>query len=259
MTSPGIDSCSLVPLYVEPWFGDHQLGVATAFLWVRPSGVLALVTNWHVVSGRNHETGACMNKMGAIPDHLRVHIPYTDRARLPLIVRVPVIDADGERLWTEHPRQGAEVDIAAIPVDLPPPGEIAIMPMNVHRGLPLKQRIGMPVFILGYPFGRMGIGMPVWKQATFASEPYLAGRDHRYIIVDTASRPGMSGSPVIQRQHGEIELEGGDHGRIQNGDGAFRFVGIYSGRFHTNDQSDAQLGRVWPEQLLIELITSMPA
>ena len=35
MTRPGIDTCSLVPLYVEAFFGDQLLGGATAFPWLR--------------------------------------------------------------------------------------------------------------------------------------------------------------------------------------------------------------------------------
>lgn len=31
MTAPGIDTCSLVPLYIEAFFGDQLLGGATAF------------------------------------------------------------------------------------------------------------------------------------------------------------------------------------------------------------------------------------
>ena len=259
MTAPGIDTCSLVPLYVEAFFGDQPLGGATAFLWFRFDQRLSLVTNWHVVSGRNNETGEVTHKLGGIPDHLRVHVPLNDREEPPLIVKVATVDSDGEPLWVEHPEYGRSVDIAALDIALPPPGEASHMPINAIRTVALKQRIGMQIFILGYPFGRLGIGMPVWKQATFASEPYFAASKHqRYLIVDSASRPGMSGSPVIQRAHGEIELEDG-HGRVVSGDGAVNFIGIYSGRFHTNDPSDAQLGRVWPATLVQEVVAAAEA
>lgn len=258
MTAPGVDSCSLVPLFVEAYYGDQPLGIGTAFLWLRTDLTLALVTNWHVVSGRNHETGKCLNKMGGLPDRLCVHVPYHERRAPPVVVTVPTLNGEGEPVWTEHPRRGSAVDVVALPIALPPPSEVSIMPMNAIRSVPLKQRIGMPLFILGFPFGRTGIGMPVWKQASFASEPILSpGHDHPYLTVDTASRPGMSGSPAIQRVHGQIELEGDLHGRMSSGDGACCFVGIYSGRFHTEDSSDAQLGRVWPAILVEEIIAGM--
>lgn len=259
MTAPGIDRCSSVPLFVEAYFGDQILGGATAFLWFRTDLKLSLITNWHVASGRHNETGKPTHALCGIPDHLRVHVPWHDRARAPLIVRVPVIDDGGHPIWVEHPAHGRAVDVISLEIDLPPPDEVDLMPINAIKMMPLKQRVGMPVFILGYPFGRLGIGMPVWKQATFASEPFLAPDfDHRFLIVDTASRPGMSGSPVIQRMHGEIELEDG-HGRISRGDGACNFIGVYSGRFHTNDASDAQLGRVWPAVLVREIVAAAQA
>ncbi|WP_345907675.1 trypsin-like peptidase domain-containing protein [Sphingomonas sp. UBA4815] len=259
MTAPGIDSCSLVPLYVEAFFGDQLLGGATAFTWLRFDGRLSLVTNWHVAAGRNNETNEVTHKKGGIPDHLRVHVPLNDRACPPRVVKVATVDTEGEPAWVEHPEHGRSVDIAALDVNLPPPGEASVMPMNVIGMVPLKQRVGMPVFILGYPFGRVGIGMPIWKQATFASEPYFTASEHqRYLIVDTASRPGMSGSPVIQRSHGQIEVEEGS-GHVTNGDGASNFIGIYSGRFHTNDPSDAQLGRVWPAVFVREVVAAAEA
>jgi hypothetical protein len=253
----GIDTCSLVPLYIEPHFGDISLGGATAFLWLCPDGSLALITNWHVASGRNHETGKCLHDYAAVPDHLRVYVPYSERGDPPLVVTVPTVDVDGQPVWIQHPVHGAEVDAVAFPILLPPPSEASLMPVNALRSLPLKQRVGMPIYILGFPFGRTGLGMPVWKQASFASEPVLAPEFDRFLIVDTASRPGMSGSPVIQRQHGQIELENDQYGRIEKGDGALRFVGIYSGRFHTNSPNDAQLGRVWPAALLVEIVAHM--
>ncbi len=255
MGTPGIDACSCVPLYVEAYFGDLKLGSATAFLWLRRDLKLSLVTNWHVAAGRNHETGKCIDPMATVPDHLHVHVPLCERAKPPLIVRVPTIDDEGEAMWIEHPDHHRSVDVVALDIDLPPPGQVDTMPMNAIRTVAIKQRVGMPIFILGYPFGRTGIGMPVWKQASFASEPFLApDRDHRFLIVDTASRPGMSGSPVIQRVHGTVEFEGNRHGRIEGGDGACSFVGVYSGRFHTDDPNDAQLGRVWPARLIEEII-----
>lgn len=235
MTAPGIDACSLVPLYVEAFFGDQLLGGATAFPWLRFDGRLSLVTNWHVVSGRNNETNEVTHKQGGIPDHLRVYVPLNDLDQPPALVKVATVD-----------------------VDLPPPSQASVMPMNAIGSVALKQRIGMQIFILGYPFGRMGIGLPVWKQAILASEPYFLSKHQRYLIVDSASRPGISGSPVIQRVHGQVELEEG-YGRVSGGDGAVNFIGIYSGRFHTNDSSDAQLGRVWPAVFVREVVAAAEA
>jgi hypothetical protein len=60
----------------------------------------------------------------------------------------------------------------------------------------------MDVFVLGYPFGPGKTGLPVWKRGSIASEPDLVPQVENYLLVDTASRPGMSGSPVILRTYG---------------------------------------------------------
>ncbi|WP_340317918.1 S1 family peptidase [Rhizorhabdus argentea] len=249
----GIDACSSVPLFLTPMFEQKPLGSATGFLWTL-HGRHFLITNWHVVTGRNHETGKCLLDNAAIPDRIVVSFPRDERLAPPLDVTVWTVDRDGNPRWTEHPIYRQSVDVVALPIEPPPDGEGSYFPMNGIPEIELVQRIGMRVFILGFPFGRQGLGMPVWKQATFASEPFLSPEIQRYLIVDTASRPGMSGSPVIQREYGEVRTDEGVIGHAVGGLGACRFVGVYSGRFHTNDPNDAQLGRVWPRQLVWDIV-----
>src|SRR5262249_47041902 len=71
------------------------------------------------------------------------------------------------------------------------------------------------------------------------------------LLVDTASRPGMSGSPVILRTYGthmspgEVTVAAG---------AANKFIGVYSGRLHTQDPLEAQIGMVWPAIYIDEII-----
>ena len=71
--------------------------------------------------------------------------------------------------------------------------------MNGLANAALRIEIGMEVFILGYPFEIKPPAYPVWKRGSIASEPQLALLTTDYMLVDTASRPGMSGAPVIRR------------------------------------------------------------
>ena len=74
------------------------------------------------------------------------------------------------------------------------------------------------------------------------------------MFVDTASRPGMSGSPVIFRRTGIHGAKNGELkpdsiiGTIQN------FVGIYSGRVLGKTELEAQLGIVWKKEVIDEII-----
>ncbi len=62
----------------------------------------------------------------------------------------------------------------------------------------------------------------------------------------------MSGAPVIRRSWGNHMLEG-DSVTMSTGS-ATQFIGVYSGRLRTNDPNDPQLARVWPQQLLEEIV-----
>lgn len=117
----------------------------------------------------------------------------------------------------------------------------------------LAVNVGMDVFILGYPFGRGVAGLPVWKRGSIASEPELVLGAQLHVFVDTASRPGMSGSPVIRRNWGNYTTTDGSV--VMTTGSATKFVGVYSGRIIGTDPLDAQLGLTWPAAFVPEIIT----
>jgi hypothetical protein len=110
----------------------------------------------------------------------------------------------------------------------------------------------MDVFILGYPFGADPPGFPVWKRGSVASEPDLTRIGAGYMLVDTASRPGMSGAPVIRRSWGAHITETGIFPLSSTH--ATNLIGIYSGRLYTKEPTDAQIGMVWPVEDIEEVI-----
>jgi hypothetical protein len=73
------------------------------------------------------------------------------------------------------------------------------------------------------------------------------------MLIDTATRPGLSGSPVIMQRVGIHGATGGVitadtiFGRIR------KFVGIYSGRIG-EDEFKAQLGVVWKASVISEIV-----
>ena len=74
-------------------------------------------------------------------------------------------------------------------------GKVTLLPVNELAPGRIAIMIGMDVFILGYPFGSGPPAFPVWKRGSIASEPDLVKTTNGYYLIDTASRPGMSGSP----------------------------------------------------------------
>ena len=94
----------------------------------------------------------------------------------------------------------------------------------------------------------------MWKRGSIASEPDLVKLTTRYYLIDTASRPRMSGSPVILRSWSNHTLESSNW--VATTDRPIdRIIGIYSGR-KDNAPAEAQIGMVWHVDYIDEIIDS---
>lgn len=245
-----IDLYSLATIPVVQLFNETVLGTATAFVW-RYHEQDFLVTNWHVVTARNNMTGENLHPDGGRPNKLRLYLNPAEMMYGKHEAYQELFLPDGNPVWLVHPRLGRAVDVVAIPLPTQP-AHIHYRPINEMGDEPLEVAIGMDVYILGYPFGFEMPGFPVWKRGSVASEPQLVPLSHKYLLVDSASRPGMSGAPVIRRSWGDKQM---DDGSTMMGPGAAtRFVGVYSGRLHVHDPNDPQLARVWPVALLEQIV-----
>jgi hypothetical protein len=139
---------------------------------------------------------------------------------------------------------GRRVDVAVLPIPFKLEEIIiSLYPLNVLANAALRIEIGMEVFILGYPFEIKPPAYPVWKRGSIASEPQLARLTTDYMLVDTASRPGMSGAPVIRRSWTNHMVEPGVVALVDTP--INRFIGVYSGRVPTDHPHEAQIGLVW--------------
>jgi len=116
----------------------------------------------------------------------------------------------------------------------------------------LRIAVGMEVFVLGYPFEIKMPAYPVWKRGSIASEPVLVRQTENYMLVDTASRPGMSGAPVIRRSWTNDTLDRGVMALVDPP--LNKFIGVYSGRVPTDHPHEAQVGLVWDAALIEEII-----
>jgi hypothetical protein len=162
----------------------------------------------------------------------------------------PLRDPAGQPLWWVHPSYRETVDVAALP--LTPPDNADMYAINHMSSQQLQIAVGMDVFVLGYPFGVGPGGFPVWKRGSIAAEPQVLDPNRPCLLIDTASREGMSGSPVIRRSWVSHMLEDGN---ITVGAAtATRLVGVYSGRLATTDPLDAQLGLCWPANFVGEIV-----
>ena len=225
-----------------------------------------LCTNWHNLSGRNPFTGQPMSSAGGIPNTIRVFLyqrvtePDADGFFEMSYVGVDVRLCDddwGNPKWYEHPVHGRKVDIAAIDVTDAIKGYQIAFANELESDAVLDLECSDDVFVLGFPFGQIdGAPAPVWKRGTIALDPRFDPEGLPKLLVDTATREGMSGSVVLARQtvlgRDYLKKDGSRSEPILIGFLTV-VVGIYSGR-HYPDLEKAQLAIVWKRHVIEELV-----
>jgi Trypsin-like peptidase domain len=234
-----------------------QCGVGTGFFY-KEGDTTYLVTNWHVVTGVNPTTFVPVDPSGPSPDILRLFYKQQITHDGRVTVRTPTHDvplySKGQALWLEHSAR-QNVDAVAIELDLSTLQLFGNVPINAvqqeHRLLPYA---GMDCFVLGYPEGMIGPGLtPIWKRASIATEPQYNFRDLPGFLIDTATRSGMSGSPVVARHSGFFNPDKSKAMSPLSVIGTLhKFVGIYSGRLG-DDPLEVQLGMVWRRDVLTDI------
>ena len=205
-----INPYSLASYYVELYYGDDKIGNATCFFTERQSQ-LYLVTNLHVVTGIDTDTRAYLDNKGRFPQKMRIFLPQVENAALAFTddgyFEIELYDNDEVPLWYELKINDKRVDIAVMPINKEINGyyetiESAAEPYN--DSVPFE--IASDIYVVGFPFGRIGGVLPIWKRASVASEPEVDIDNMPYFFADTASRSGMSGSPVIYYSQRPIHL-----------------------------------------------------
>lgn len=245
-----LDQFTLTTVPLEQYFNNTRLGQGTGFMW-KSQEQYYLVTAWHVLSMRDFFTGCNLRPDAGRPNTLRTQFNIQtgsfDKQRRDIRIR----DGDDRPLWFVHPAR--RVDVAVLPIPFKPEELIiALYPLNLLAVARLRIEIGMEVFILGYPFEIKPPAYPVWKRGSIASEPQLARLTTDYMLVDTASRPGMSGAPVIRRSWTNHMVEPGVVALVDTP--LNKFIGVYSGRTPTDHPHEAQVGLVWDGSLIDEII-----
>ncbi|WP_168797773.1 S1 family peptidase [Aliishimia ponticola] len=250
-----IDRLSAQSIPILSYKDDICLGPASGFIY-RHLGVDYLVSNWHVFSGRDTYSGQPLHKMNATPNNFRITLHGSQLGKRIEGLQVSLLKPNGEPAWMQH-SQGQDIDVAAIRLsDLP--SNARMYPVNNHTfHSDLALHAGAEVFILGYPRGlSKQANIPVWKKGSVASEPEVEMDDGTpTVLVDTATREGMSGAPVyIGSSTATNRFIDGSVS--QTALPIYQFIGIYSGRFGADQSKDlflAQLARFFKRRAIEQL------
>lgn len=241
---------SLQSLFVEVMANGYLISSATAFVCRAPVGTDHLITNRHVVTGRNQETGEPLHSTCAIPDTLRIYHNGPEFGQV-VPIEVPLLETDTP-LWTEHPSLGDKADLVALRIRSDE--RIRLYPHRVRHDTHLRIEPADRVSVVGFPFGeRTAPSFAVWATGFVASEPDIDHGGRPVFLIDCRTRRGQSGSPVI--------LGRSSHGYLTYDDGSTmgqlipQLLGVYSGRI--NAESD--LGIVWKASAIADLLLSATA
>ncbi len=207
-----------------------------------------LVTNFHVVSGRDPEAHTNVIPTGAWPDAIRIWHNAAGNLGSWVVKVEPLYDPQGIPLWLEHPVHQSKVDVVALP--LTDTAGVAIYSYDPWAQVRAAVNMAGSLSIVGFPFGvRYAGAMATWVQGFVASEHEIDFEGLPRFLVDSRTRPGQSGSPIIfytttgnfRDIHGNTFLASGT---IEE------FVGVYSGRI--SEESD--LGFVWKASVVRDII-----
>lgn len=278
---------------IQIFRNDINLGSATGFV-IKYGQMYALVTNWHVLSGYNPANNTCLSKTGALPNRIECHVAVSrssikDGRTGEAIYFKPLsisLFADERPVWRDEKTDDAQNDYAVIDLKSFVPelddaevslrsilggrvalkkafarGENRLERLKAEDVQNIYPPIGAEVFVLGYPKGISGDTVfPIWKRASIASEPQipivLGGRDYRSVFyIDTLTKSGMSGSPVVYLAKPGDRLHGSDGAVAEVTKAEPHVIGVYAGRDGiTQEEYELSVGRVWKIEFVEQLI-----
>ena len=268
-------------------FGSTVLSFGTGVLYER-GGQHFIITAWHNVTGLHSETLKHLNKNLGVPDNVVANIVVNWRGvgsrRIP--IALPLADEE-KTLFCIHPQNWPRVDVVAIPFDpmadhplvgatsngemisgciclldmgsTGVPAEICPVQKYLVPNKDVAQRwldtveVTEELFIPGYPHNVQDYcAQPVWKRATIASSVQDGWNGEPKFLVDSASQSGMSGSPVLYYSpNGVVRTMGITNQFSQD---VAILAGIYVGRVGVKEDADPQIGTVWNQSVINEII-----
>lgn len=180
---------------LEQPLGDGTRTVGTGFLIgeIAPDGTprTVLVTAGHVLS-KMPGAEARIGYRIANPDGSWSYSPQTLKIR----------DADGAKLWTQHPSR----DVAAISITAPPEFAKAAIPLSwlAEDETFTANQVGAgdEMMALGFPRGLAAnqAGFPILRAGRIASFPVAPAKVFPTFLLDFTVFPGNSGGPVFMSQ-----------------------------------------------------------
>ena len=252
---------SLKSLFIEARFGKTVLGTGTAFLVAKnQQSHCTLITNRHIVTGRDHNTGECLNKNAGTPDNVVIHFHANTGETGECEwreIQLPLFREDGSPYWIEHSELADKADVVAL--NLRWGDDLSRYPYYLETELDrFNIEIGPAenVSVVGFPFGRSVQRFPIWATGFLAQDLSLITPETPTFLIDCRTRQGQSGSPVLAYRAGNYRKR--TEGKVivtMSPTPVWELLGIYSARI--NRESD--LGVVWHVSVIEDILAGSTA
>lgn len=201
-----------------------------------------LITNKHVIKNNNY-----------IPDYIQIRLHKHKKETVDFNVINIKLKENNQKLWLEYPNDEIYCDVVAIPLSKKTMSTdelekfnnsniIFFTRDNINSTCPCS--FGK-LSVIGYPknFYDKIHNLPIYRQATIASQYTVDFMDEPFFLIDSKLHEGMSGSPVVSSGQ---ETYGG------LGFGGYNLFGIFSEEWEVGNEP-LGLNTVWYAQLLIDI------
>ena len=231
---------------LEQPLGDGTRTVGTGFLIseVAPDGTphTVLVTAGHVFS-----------KMPGQDARIGYRIENADGSWSYSPQPLKIRDADGKKLWTQHPSR----DVAVMSITAPDAFAKAAIPLDWLAQDDTFQAnqvgAGDEMMALGFPRGLAAnqAGFPILRSGRVASFPVAPARNFPTFLLDFTVFPGNSGGPVFMSQAARRRV-----GATENGEDVQFIAGLLTQQVELNNER-LEIGIVTHAKYIRETIALM--
>jgi hypothetical protein len=226
---------------------DVLISHGTGFLACRlfPTKRCLLFTARHNLTGEDHFTKKPLHSSGpVIATKVRLHIPNRENLQWKIVDKEIFNDDTQERLWIEHPKLGAAVDVAAIEITKDDLEDGAFGFIHLNDAAPAPGRhfgVGRVVHIIGFPITMTTEFHGIWTTGFVATDPRIDFQLPIFgklpcFLVNCRTWKGQSGSPVVNFD--DIYGFKTDGGWMTPSGGGTYMPHMYTGRLNPKSSSN---------------------
>jgi hypothetical protein len=164
---------------------DQIIGNATGFFLKGETG-WTIITNWHVLAGRDVANGQPRHQSGAVPDQCRFHTCTIPGEQLVWVAHSVNLGDPlaGTASWFEHPTEGQAIDVGILPINATSVGHAKNLLDPSGHDSNMFIDLGAELFLPGYPLGLTAAGkMAIWKRASLASSLEFGEGMNRFFML----------------------------------------------------------------------------